>query len=125
MKRSSRGSALIIVFIIMITAITAISIMADAIFFNIQTVKGYENSIRAYYLAEAGIEEAKSLLADNPYWFTDEGGVTRPLRDGKYTIVHRYGQNSIISTGDIRDSKVILKAEYREKPFTQTSFGIL
>jgi hypothetical protein len=124
-KRSSKGSTLIIVLIIMIAVITTISIMADTLLFNIQTVKNYENSIKAFYLAEAGLEEAKSILVNNPYWFTDEAGVTKGLGSGLYTMVRRYGQNSIISTGIIRDSKVILKAEYREKPFIQTSFGIL
>jgi hypothetical protein len=125
MRTYSKGSALLVVLIVMMAAITIFSIMSGTIVLHIRTIGGYERASKAFYFAEAGLEEAKTILISDPYWFTDNAGVERSLDGGTYIMIRLSGQNSIVSEGHYGGAKAVLKAEYREKPFKLTSFSVL
>jgi len=107
----------------------------------------YIQKEKAFYLAEAGLEDGKSIIATNPNWFTDNphspaddsdwlideakgsikqfGGAVPDGRQGSYKIVRESGKNIIYSIGYFRGGKSVLRVKYKVSPFTTYEFKII
>jgi Tfp pilus assembly protein PilX len=136
----SRGAALISIMII-----AAIFLMIGAAFSGYvlnerHMVELFIQNENSFYMAEAGIEEAKSIIAENPYWFTDAAhtpnddakwllggakGVVHQLDSGSYKIVRESGKKTIYSVGYIKEGRTILRVKYYTNPFRVYEFKII
>jgi Tfp pilus assembly protein PilX len=140
MNKRSKGNALLVVLIITAAVASIMTVISTSMISHVRTVAGYESCVRSFYLAEAGIEEAKSILASNPYWFTDAphtpandanwlmnsaAGSTKQMNGGTYKIVKESGKNTIYSVGATRYGKCILNIKYGTGPFTAYELKVI
>jgi hypothetical protein len=94
----------------------------------------------AFYLAEAGLEDGKAVIAANPNWFTDNlhspdddaswliddaRGSVRQFGGGSYKIVRESGKNVIYSVGYSGGGRVVARCKYDIIPFKTFEFSIL
>jgi hypothetical protein len=113
---NNKGQILIIVMLIMSALLMAGVLMTRAILSEQFMINMFINKQKAYYLAEAGIEDAKVLILNNPNWFTDNPhtpdddsdwiiylstGCIKKLGSGSYKIVRESGKNAVYSVGFI------------------------
>ena len=144
---SSRGQALVIVLVV-ITALLAAGIIFVRIVISERSMEElYILKEKAFYLAEAGVEEGKSIIAANSNWFTDnphspaddadwliEGakgsikqfaGAVPDGRQGSYKIVRESGKNTVSSVGYFKGGRSVLRIKYNVNPFKAFEFKII
>ena len=140
LRASSRGQALVIVLVV-ITALLAAGIFFVRIVISERNMEElYSQKEKAFYLAEAGLEDGKSIIAANPNWFTDTPhspaddsdwlidvakGSIKQFGGGSYKIVRESGKNIIYSIGYFRGGKSVLRVKYKVSPFTTYEFKII
>jgi len=100
----------------------------------------YSQKEKAFYLAEAGIEEAKALIAANNEWYTDAPhspdddanwlisgsiGSEKQLGGGRYRMVRESGENIMYSVGTYKQGKAVIRIKFITAPFRTYEFKIL
>lgn len=100
----------------------------------------YVQKEKAFYIAEAGLEDGKSTIAANLNWFTDNPhapadnagwlidgakGSIKQFGGGQYKIVRESGKNTIYSIGYIKSGRSVLRVKYTINPFNVYEFKIL
>ncbi len=138
-KGSVLLSSLIFGAILMLLAGTIADIALNAIAANNDKKK----LIKVFYLSEAGINHAKSIVALNPIWYTDAPGIENNKNwllsiangqiyyygNGGYKIIKESGINRIYSIGFIGSNisssnvKCYQKIKYNV-PFRQSSWEL-
>jgi hypothetical protein len=137
---SSKGQALVIVLVV-ITALLAAGIIFARIVLSERSMEElYVQKEKAFYLAEAGLEEGKSMIAVNPNWFTDNPhspaddsdwlidaakGSIRQFGGGNYKIVRESGKYNIYSVGYFKGGRAVVRAKCNVNPFTAYEFKII
>jgi hypothetical protein len=147
LRASSRGQALVIVLVV-ITALLAAGIFFVRIVISERNMEElYSQKEKAFYLAEAGLEDGKSVIAANPNWFTDNphmpaddtawlidgargaikqfGGAMPDGRQGSYKIIKESGKNIIYSVGHFAGGRSVLRIKYNFNPFKAFEFKII
>lgn len=123
----SKGQTLIIVLVMMSALLAAGTILLKAVFSERIMTELYIQKEKAFYIAEAGLEDAKSIITNNPNWFTDNPhspaddagwiidgakGSVKQFGGGSYKIVRESGKNIIYSVGSFRNGKAVLRVKY-------------
>jgi len=137
---SSKGQALVIVLVV-ITALLAAGIIFVRIVLSERGMEElYIQKEKAFYLAEAGLEEGKSIIAANPNWFTDNPhspaddadwlidgakGSIKQFGEGSYKIVRGSGKNTIYSVGYFKGGRAVVRVKYNIDPFKAFEFKII
>lgn len=95
---------------------------------------------KAFYIAEAGLEDGKSIIAANPNWFTDNphspnddaswlidtaNGSIKQFGGGSYKIVRESGKNIIYSVGQFKGGISIVRIKFNLSPFKPYEFVII
>lgn len=122
----SKGQILLITLLLMVALLAMLSFFINSIFAERKSLELFIQKEKAFYIAEAGLEDAKSIVANNPYWFTDNphspaddtnwimngarGSVT-DFGGGSYKIVKSSGSNIIFSVGSFRNGKAVLRVK--------------
>ena len=136
----SKGQALVIVLVV-ITALLAAGIIFVRVVLSERSMEElYSQKEKAFYLAEAGLEEGKSIIAVNPNWFTDAPhspiddapwlidaakGSIKQFGGGSYKIIRGSGKNIIYSVGYFKGGRAVVRTKYNVSPFTTYEFKII
>jgi hypothetical protein len=139
-RASSKGQALVIVLVV-ITALLAAGIIFVRIVISERNMEElYIQKEKAFYLAEAGLEDGRSIIAANPNWFTDNPhspaddtdwliekskGSIKQFGGGSYKIVRESGKNTIYSVGYLKGGRAVVRVKYNVSPFTTHEFKII
>lgn len=108
-----KGSVLLVSVIAISLFLLSAVFITKLIIANINGCKENINMARVFYLSEGGIETAKSKIAANPSWFTDNpftgddkrwlvyfaSGETYALGSGGFKIVKENGKQIVYSVG--------------------------
>jgi hypothetical protein len=137
---SSKGQALIIVLLMISALMVAGAIFVRIVFSERSMVNLYVQKEKAYYLAEAGLEDGKATIAANIYWFTDnphmpdddsdwlmnsaKGSVSQ-FGGGSYKFVRESGKNTIYAVGYSGSGRSVLRVKFNILPFRTFEFKIL
>lgn len=136
----SKGQALVVVLILISALILAGTIFINIIFSERSMANLYIQKEKAFYLAEAGLEDGKSTIATNPNWFTDNPhtpaddadwlidgakGAVSQFGGGGYKIVKESGKNIIYSVGNFKGARSVIRIKFDVSPFKAYEFKIL
>ena len=137
---SSRGQALVIVLVV-ISALLAAGIIFVKIVLSERSMEElYIQKEKAFYLAEAGLEDGKSIIAVNQNWFTDAPhsptddaswlidvakGSIKQFGGGQYKIIRESGKNIVYSVGYFKSGRSVLRIKYSVNPFKIFEFKII
>jgi len=136
----SKGQALVIVLLMISALMAAGAIFVKIVFSERSMVNLYVQKEKAYYLAEAGIEDGKATIAANLNWFTDNPhspaddsawvmnsakGAVSQFGSGRYKIVRESGKNVIYSVGYSGSGISVLRVKFNILPFKAYEFKIL
>jgi hypothetical protein len=136
----SKGQTLIIALLIISALLAAGAIFLKTVFSDVSMVSLYVQKEKAFYLAEAGLEDGKSIIASNPGWFTDNPhapaddpgwlidgakGAVKQFGGGSYKIVRESGKNIIYSVGCSSSGRSVVRARYNVSPFKAFEFKII
>ncbi len=139
-EHNSKGQALIIVLLVIVALLASGAIFLKIVFSERSTVSLYIEKEKAFYLAEAGIEDGRSVIAANPNWFTDNlhhpaddadwlmnsaVGSIRQFGGGSYKIVRESGDNIIYSVGYYKGGRSVVRIKFDINPFKVFEFKIL
>jgi len=130
-KRQS-GLGLILVILICGLALSLIGALTQLGFSSLYSEKAQLNYVDAFYLAEAGLEYAKTRLAKEPAWYTDLSHL--PLNDKNWLKNTAWGASPLIGCKVVKEKNknriyaigisskspkacVIFYAEYSFPPF--------
>ncbi|HTY12810.1 MAG TPA: hypothetical protein VMD02_01335 [Candidatus Omnitrophota bacterium] len=109
MENDRRGVSLIFtVFIVLILVVTSAALFA-AVFGLTSSCRSQLNYLKAYYLAEAGIEYSKSHLLSDPGWSTP--GETVSAGSGRFTVRRGAGKDHLTSDGFSGRAHVIIRLD--------------
>jgi len=137
---SSRGQALVIVLVVITALLTAGIIFVRIVLSERSMEELFIQKEKAFYLAEAGLEEGKSMIVLNPNWFTDvphspaddttwlidiAKGSIKEFGGGSYKIVKENGKNTIYSIGYFKGGRAIVRVKYNANPFRAYEFKII
>jgi hypothetical protein len=138
--RKSKGHALIIVLLVISALLASGALFLKLVFSERSMVNLYIEKEKAFYLAEAGIEEGKTIIAANPNWFTDSPhspdddvnwlmeraiGSIKQFGGGRYKIIRESGKNMLCSVGYYRGGRSVLRIKFNVSPFRPSEFKIL
>lgn len=136
----SKGQALIIVLLVISALLAAGAIFAKIVFSERSMVGLYAQREKAFYLAESGLEDGKSIIVANPSWFTDNPhtpaedaawlidgsrGAIKQFGGGSYKIIKESGKNVIYCVGYFASSRSVLRIKYNINPFKAFEFKII
>ena len=128
----SKGQVLIITLLLMVALLAMLSYFINSIFAELKSLELFIQKEKAFYISEAGLEDAKFILANNPSWFTDNPhspgddtnwimntarGSVVDFGGGSYKIVRSSGSNLIYSVGSFKNGKVLLRSKYGAREF--------
>jgi len=137
---TSRGQALVIVILLSAMLMAAGGIFIKIVLAEKNTVDLYIQKEKCLYLAEAGLEEGKAIIAANPNWFTDmphgqaddidwlindAAGSTKQFGGGRYKMVRETGKSMIYSVGYFKKGIAIVRTKYAPIPFKAYEFKVL
>jgi hypothetical protein len=140
LKHNSKGQALIIVLLVISALLISGAIFLKIVFSERSMVNLYIEKEKAFYIAEAGLEEGKAIVFANPTWFTDaphspdddvnwlmEGaaGSVKQFGGGSYKIIRESGNNMIYSVGCYRNGRSVVRSRFNISPFKVSEFKIL
>lgn len=136
----SKGQALIITLLIISVLLAGGAIFVKIVFSDVSMANLYIQKEKAFYLAEAGLEDGKSMVASNPNWFTDSPhtpaddtgwlidvakGAVEQFGGGSYKIIRESGKNVIYSVGYYGSGRSVLRIKYNVNPFKAFEFKII
>lgn len=136
----SSGQALLIVLLVISALLASGAIFLKIVFSERSMVNLYIEKEKAFYIAEAGLEEGKSIIAANPNWFTDNPhspaddadwlmnaavGSVGQLGGGTYKVVRESGDNAVYSIGYFRGGRSVVRMKFNQNPFKAFEFRIL
>jgi Tfp pilus assembly protein PilX len=139
-KHGSKGQALIIVLVVIAALLAAGAIFLKTVFSEKSMVNLYVEKEKAFYLAEAGLENGRSIIAANPNWFTENphlpaddpdwlmnkaAGSVKQFGGGSYKIVRESGDNVIYSVGYFRGGRSAVRIKFNQYPFKAFEFKII
>jgi Tfp pilus assembly protein PilX len=140
LKKNSSGAVLLSVLIIASIFLFVGMVFCGYIINERRMVNLFIEKEKAFYLAEAGIEDAKSILVQSPNWFTDAPhlvaddakwlmdkatGEIRLINGGSYKMVRESNKNIIYSVGTFKHGKSVLRVKYYRDPFRAYEFKII
>ena len=140
LKNCSSGQALIIVLLVIAALLASGAIFLKIVFSERSMVSLYIEKEKAFYLAEAGLEDGRSFVAADPNWFTDNPhlpaddpdwlmnkavGSVRQFGGGSFKIVRESGDNVIYSAGYFRGGRSAVRIKFNAGPFKAFEFKIL
>jgi hypothetical protein len=123
----SPGQVLVIVLVMMAALIVAGTIMLRIVFSERSMAELYVQKEQAFYIAEAGLEDAKATISKNPSWFTDNPhspaddaswviniakGSIKSFGGGSYKMVRSSGSTIIYSVGYMKNAKSIVRVKF-------------
>jgi hypothetical protein len=136
----SKGQALVIVLLMISALMVAGAIFVRIVFSERSMADLYVQKEKAFYLAEAGIEDGKATITANLNWFTDnphspaddsswlmntaKGSVSR-FGGGSYRVIRESGKNIIYSVGYSGSGRSVLRVKFNILPFKAYEFKIL
>jgi len=143
--KKDRGAILIIALFIIAILLASGAVVLKMTVSENKSVKLFYYRKAALYIAEAGIEKAKTFIMKNPDWYTDisyddsddaswlmneSEGYSEDFGDGSFKIVKENGENVIYSIGYYmrsgqKSASVIIKIEYLPKPFKLLHWEII
>jgi len=121
-----KGSALLIIVIIIGLLAALSSLFLRIVYNNYATANAVLQRTQAFYLAEAGLEKAKVELAQNPNWYTDlpyyqkdnvawlinqAVGQKINLGNGSFKVIQEKNKDRLYSIGFRGKGIVVLKIE--------------
>lgn len=136
----SKGQALVIVLLMISALMVAGAIFVRIIFSERSMVDLHAQKEKAYYLAEAGLEDGKATIAANMNWFTDNPhspaddsgwlmnaakGAVSQFGSGSYKVVRESGKNIIYAVGYSGSGRSVLRVKFNILPFKTSEFKIL
>ncbi len=140
LRVKSKGQTLMITLLIISALLAGGAIFVKIVFSDVSMTNLYIQKEKAFYLAEAGLEDGKSMIASNPNWFTDnphtpaddpgwlidgaKGAINR-FGTGSYKIVRESGKNIIYSVGYSGSGRSVLRVKYNVGPFKAFEFKII
>lgn len=140
MRGTSKGQALLIT-MLLISALLVAGMIFMRIVISERSMTGlFIQKEKAFYLAEAGLEEGKSIIASNPNWFTDNPhspnddaswlmdvskGSIKQFGGGSYKMVRESGKNIIYSVGQFKGARSVVRTKFNTNPFTVHEFKII
>ena len=137
---NSKGQALVIVLLMISALMVTGAIFVRIVFSERSMVNLYVQKEKAFYLAEAGLEDGKATVAANPYWFTDNPhspaddsgwlmdsskGAVSQFGGGSYKVVRESGKNVIYSVGYSGNGRSVVRVKFNISPFKTSEFKIL
>jgi Tfp pilus assembly protein PilX len=140
LRVKSKGQALVITLLIISALLAGGAIFMKIVFSDVSMANLYIQKEKAFYLAEAGLEDGKSMIASNPNWFTDSPhtpaddpgwlingakGAVRQFGTGSYKMVRESGKNIIYSVGHSGGGTSVLRVKYNAIPFKAFEFKII
>lgn len=140
LRAGSKGQALVIVLLMISALMVAGAIFVKIVFSERSMVDLYVQKEKAFYLAEAGIEDGKAMISANLNWFTDNPhspaddsawllntakGAVIQFGGGSYKIVRESGKNIIYSVGYSGSGRSVLRVKFNILPFKTFEFKIL
>lgn len=140
LRARSRGQALIIVLVVISALLAAGFIFLKVVLSERSMADLYLQKEKAFYLAEAGLEDGKSFIAANTNWFTDNPhspaddadwlisgakGADSQFGGGSYKIVKESGKNIIYSVGYFKSGTSVERVKYNVSPFKTYEFRLL
>lgn len=127
MQKLSGFSLITVIFIITVLLVMGTA-LSKTVFNSMSAADNKISSLKAFYLAEAGIEEIKYELKKNPNWYTDlprspaddvdwiisgSKGRSRPAPTGSYKIIREYKKDRAYAVGKSKKSVRIIKIEQK------------
>ena len=97
-----------------------------------RSINNYYERSQAFYSAQAGLEQAKSLISHNQNWYTDLKyvgsnkntwlknlaiGEKTNLQRSNYKIIREKDKNELYSIGSTKKATVLLKLDFVIFPF--------
>ena len=140
LKRRSSGQALIIVLLVIAGLLASGAIFLKVVFSERSMADLYIMKEKAFYIAEAGLEDGRSIVNADPNWFTDNPhlpaddanwlmnkafGSIKQFGGGSYKIVRESGDNIIYSVGSFKSGNSIVRIKFSLNPFKAFEFKIL
>ncbi len=128
----SKGQVLVIVLVVISALLVTGVILLKAVFSERTMVELCVQKEKAFYLAEAGLEDAKSTIANNPLWFTDNPhspaddpnwvmntakGSIKSFGGGSYKMVRSSGSSYLYSVGQYKKGRAVVRAKEGLKAF--------
>jgi len=105
----NKGWALIFnIFLISLLLLLGVS-LASLIFSQTSALSFERDYLKAYYLAEAGVEYAKDKLSENPLWCTP--GIRIEAGNGAFEIRREPGSSIIYGIGYLNRARAIIKLD--------------
>jgi hypothetical protein len=132
MKKNRKGSALLLVIMILAVFVFLGAINARIVYNCYASASALLCREQAFHLAEAGLEKGKVELTHNPSWYTDlpyyiedstewlrsyAVGEETNLGEGVFKLVREKGKNRLYSIGSKGKGIVILKLIFSTPPF--------
>jgi Tfp pilus assembly protein PilX len=137
---NSKGQALVIVLLMISALMVAGAIFVKIVFSERSMADLYVQKEKAFYLAEAGIEDGKATITANLNWFTDnphspaddsawlmntaKGSVSR-FGGGSYKVVRESGKNIIYAVGYSGNGISLIRVKFNILPFKAYEFKVL
>lgn len=136
----SKGQALIIVLVLISAMLFAGMVLLRSVLSEGTMVNLYTAKEKAFYIAEAGLEDGKSIIATNPNWFTDNphspnddtawlindaNGSKKQFGGGSYKIVRESGENMIYSIGQFKNGMSVVRIKFNISPFKSYEYLII
>ena len=140
LRAGSKGQALIIVLVIVSAMLFAGMIFLRSVLSEATMASLFIAKEKAFYVAEAGLEDGRSIIAANPNWFTDNphspnddaswlidaaNGSIKQFGGGSYKIVRESGKNIIYSVGQFKAGKSVVRIKFNINPFKAYEFMII
>lgn len=111
---NEQGQALVLVIFVMLFVFLMVTALSDLISIDLQIVNNQLRSVKADYIAEAGVEDAISRLRLNRDYAVSNENVEFPSGSGNsYSITITNTDNTIISTGTLLNFQRVKQAKFR------------
>lgn len=133
--KTNPGSAMLLVILVLALLFSLSAALARISYNYLSSLDNLLVYQQAFYLAEAGLEQAKVEIAGNNNWYTDLAwpkqddvawlkakacGQTTTLSQGSFKIVREQVKNRAYALGSVKKGLVILKLEFTCPPFKST-----
>ena len=118
---------MVITLVMMSVFLAAGAILLKSVLSERNMTELYIQKEKAFYIAEAGLEDAKLTIAKNPLWFTDNPhspsddanwtinsakGSIKSFGGGSYKMVKESGKSNIYSVGYYKSGKSVVRVKY-------------
>jgi len=136
----NKGQILVMVLLIMSAIMAGGFILLRNVIAEREMANLFYERERAFYIAEAGLEEGKLLLASNTNWFTDNPksqdddpewvihfaeGLSKKYGGGNYKIVRESGKNMLYSAGIYKRARSVVRIRFDIDPLRTSDYKLL